>query len=412
MMNQGLISKALFFAIFLLPLIFIFSGCVYQSSSTPSVPVSNKDISCKEFCEQKPHIQCVGEWNISGEFPDCKCEFNCSISEADNEKEEIEGNIIESTESGQITKVNAETYKDAETYKETDVKTGTDLKTGTGSDAEKNKLAALHNKLLLWKKEGKRSIVGVSSNTIKVDENYWMYFTRNGIELAVSEDGLNFEEKGTVFPSRPDFMVTNPAVIKLESGFRMFYEGKNLNEPLQHRRLYSAFSEDGLKWKDEGLRFEDIGNAPGGKIFVSVPEVIEINGKLYLYYTRGITLAVAVSEDKGISWKKVKDIIFPGIKVGMDPDIIKIGDGFKLFFTTAESPDLQKAKFYILSASSLDGLNFILDEGIRLKPAEGKNIVSDVDVISIGNKKYRMYYSQASDFSFSDCEIFSAVSEE
>lgn len=33
--------------------------------------------SCQEYCMSQPHIQCVGEWNISGTYPDCVCGFVC-----------------------------------------------------------------------------------------------------------------------------------------------------------------------------------------------------------------------------------------------------------------------------------------------------------------------------------------------
>jgi len=37
--------------------------------------------SCEDYCIRQPHIMCVGEWNISGVYPDCVCDFNCDISE-------------------------------------------------------------------------------------------------------------------------------------------------------------------------------------------------------------------------------------------------------------------------------------------------------------------------------------------
>jgi putative hemolysin len=34
--------------------------------------------TCRDYCELKPHIECVGYWNISGSFPDCQCNYACS----------------------------------------------------------------------------------------------------------------------------------------------------------------------------------------------------------------------------------------------------------------------------------------------------------------------------------------------
>jgi len=33
---------------------------------------------CREFCEGLPHVTCVGYWNISGQFPNCNCQYVCS----------------------------------------------------------------------------------------------------------------------------------------------------------------------------------------------------------------------------------------------------------------------------------------------------------------------------------------------
>jgi putative hemolysin len=36
--------------------------------------------SCNEFCKAMPHVECVGYWNITGQFPNCECQYVCSIS--------------------------------------------------------------------------------------------------------------------------------------------------------------------------------------------------------------------------------------------------------------------------------------------------------------------------------------------
>lgn len=37
--------------------------------------------TCEEYCEGQTHIQCVGEWNISGAYPDCTCAWECEVTE-------------------------------------------------------------------------------------------------------------------------------------------------------------------------------------------------------------------------------------------------------------------------------------------------------------------------------------------
>lgn len=33
--------------------------------------------TCEEYCKEQPHILCVGEWNITGEYPNCNCQYVC-----------------------------------------------------------------------------------------------------------------------------------------------------------------------------------------------------------------------------------------------------------------------------------------------------------------------------------------------
>ena len=40
--------------------------------------------TCEQYCNAQPHVDCVGEWKITGKYPDCKCEFKCSIKENSN----------------------------------------------------------------------------------------------------------------------------------------------------------------------------------------------------------------------------------------------------------------------------------------------------------------------------------------
>jgi hypothetical protein len=53
--------------IFLLPVLAILvAGCVQQPTQT-----------CQEYCQDRSHIQCAGQWEISGVYPDCNCTWTC-----------------------------------------------------------------------------------------------------------------------------------------------------------------------------------------------------------------------------------------------------------------------------------------------------------------------------------------------
>lgn len=270
------------------------------------------------------------------------------------------------------------------------------------------------SKLLVWTREGK-IVDGVSSSTIIKDNEYWMYYTGMGIQLAKSPDGLNFVKLGTMIDvgdsTEKVGMVTNPAVFKTKDGnYRMIYEGNTVTKNKNDRKLYSAVSSDGLRWVVEtGIRFQDEGDGKPGELFTSVPDILRMeDGMLRMYYTRGTTSAIAISEDEGIIWTKEKNLELG--RIAVDPDVVRLEDGtYKLFFTTFDS-EFGRGEQYMMSASSLDGINFVLDEGKRLRPLPENDMVVDPDIIKLPDGRYRMYYGESSNgMMFS---IYSTVSAE
>jgi predicted GH43/DUF377 family glycosyl hydrolase len=260
------------------------------------------------------------------------------------------------------------------------------------------------NKLMKWTKEDGIRTSGVSSSTILKDNEYRMYYTWDGIELATSTDGLNFVNRENVIKNGPtgseQEMVTNPTVFELSDGkYRMIYEGSRWAEDetgkryQTNRKLYSAISSDGKKWtKEDGVRFWDYGDGKPGEIFTSVPDVIRLpDGRLRMYYTRGATSATALSSDEGLTWTKEIELKFR--KIVIDLDIVQLnGGGYKLFFTTFED-EFGIGEQWVMSASSLDGINFAVDEGKLIEPSTSGGLVTDPDVIKIDGG-YRMYYSE------------------
>ncbi len=160
--------------------------------------------------------------------------------------------------------------------------------------------------LMNWEKEsGTRIDDGVSSSTLVIDGMYVMYYTSNGIQIAQSSDGLTFENVGVAIENglmdSLQMMVSNSAIIELQNGsYRMIYEGQDANHD---RRLFSAFSEDGFTWSfEDGVRFQEEGDGKPGELFTSVPDIIRRDtGDLLMYYTRGISSAIALSSDEGLT---------------------------------------------------------------------------------------------------------------
>ena len=51
----------------------LFFGCTGNQK-----PLPNQNMSCIDYCKNQPHVQCVGEWKISGTYPNCGCNFVCN----------------------------------------------------------------------------------------------------------------------------------------------------------------------------------------------------------------------------------------------------------------------------------------------------------------------------------------------
>jgi hypothetical protein len=129
------------------------------------------------------------------------------------------------------------------------------------------------------------------------DGTYKMYYKGDGICLAVSPDGLRWENKGPLGlkPGQPgsfdDMMVGNCQVIKVNGQYLLFYEA------MDHEIYFCiglAVSEDGIHWKKD-----DRGEQPGGPVFrhspkgsgrfdaqaVGTPCVVPLpDGSFHLYY--------------------------------------------------------------------------------------------------------------------------------
>ncbi|MFA6530541.1 MAG: hypothetical protein WCT31_02335 [Candidatus Micrarchaeia archaeon] len=251
------------------------------------------------------------------------------------------------------------------------------------------------DRLLNWTEIGKVLDEGVSTSTyLWGDGKLRMYYTGMGIALAESTNGISFSKKGAVLDSKgTEFnMFSNQVIIKLKDGkYRMIYEGQTGDkwQGNQERKFYSAISNDGILWEREsGIRYSDY--SEGRYSFASVPDIIEMNRTLVMYYTSGLKSGIAISNDEGLAWTK-KSVIDLPFDVVLDPDIVQLSDGtYKLFFTSFPSGEFGMGNQVILSASSLDGFNFVLDSGNRMIC---DCMLVDPDVIEYKGD-YLMYYAK------------------
>ena len=137
--------------------------------------------------------------------------------------------------------------------------------------------------------------------------------------LAISTDGINWVKQGRVLSPDPstwegDYIAANGAVIADGERLLYFYQGGRVPQ------IGLATSPDGRAWKRHGDPV--LGLGPRGswdERGAADPYVIRAAGKLYLFYlgqdrARVQRLGVAVSDDNGITWTKLRanPILEPG----------------------------------------------------------------------------------------------------
>ena len=259
-----------------------------------------------------------------------------------------------------------------------------------------------------WLKEASiRVPEGVSSCTLMLPNGtYRMYYTgMDGILSAFSFDGLTWTVEDGVRISlgalgSEQERVCNCAVIEIPGGYRMIYEGVQGEPPNDVHRFFSATSTDGLNWtKEDGVRLESVGTSDYGQ--VSSPDIIILpDGSLRMYYVgdfyhkgaEGNSIRSAISYDFGLTWTREGSRALG--ENTMDPDIVKIGNEYRMFYTTL--PLGQKSgNLTICSAFSSNGLNWMEELGVRVAPSGPSDMKNcrHPDVVRLPDGAYRMYYT-------------------
>ncbi len=166
--------------------------------------------------------------------------------------------------------------------------------------------------------------------------------------------------------------------------------------------IYFSSSADGKTWPNGTL----IRNS------ASVPDVIQLSqdvgkfkkGELLVYFVdfssvagSGLeSLGIISSNDGGATWKDEGNMVLSGkVNAGaaVDPSIVQLSNGtLRLYFfgseITSGDPALVEGPHKVYSALSSDGIDFIVEPGIRFQA----NSLTDPEVIQYGGKWF-MYYS-------------------
>ncbi|MFA6035380.1 MAG: hypothetical protein WC759_00290 [Candidatus Micrarchaeia archaeon] len=221
------------------------------------------------------------------------------------------------------------------------------------------------------------------------------YCGAGGILSSISSDGLNFQKESGVRFNSNQGGTCDPSVISLPDGrFRMYYKiafGQG-GPGLAVHNVYSAISDDGLAFRDEGIRIDS--QKSGDEGWASVPEAIMLeDGSIRIYYVsgdyaaRGGTMS-AISSD-GLEFQKEEGARAEAL---VDPAALRMPDNsFLLFAVSLPAPPgvEQSLPQGIYMQGSEDGLQF--GAPVSVLQEDG---VYDPSVIETGENTFRIYYGK------------------
>lgn len=213
---------------------------------------------------------------------------------------------------------------------------------------------------------GTPSLTGLLGTAVTVttrpDGSLMAYYSGlgDGIRCAGSRDGSVWYEypDECLVPGSgvsPSSLFSSPWVFeRSDGGYRMIYGSSDREGPA----LYSAISEDGIRFTPEGrvtlTHASDSTSSPGDQF--SIPSGIRItDGRLRMYYAAaGGGIRSAISSDDGLTW-----IDEEGTRLlsATDPSVALLPDGkFGLFYVDLSTGSKGQK---LLLATSPDGITFM-----------------------------------------------------
>lgn len=255
-----------------------------------------------------------------------------------------------------------------------------------------------------------------STSTILLNGTYYMYLLDRDIAVRTSTDGESFSDSTqtgiAVQDGTAKNFIRNPAVISFaEDNFVMIYEGVDADGG---QRFFRATSTDGMTFSEtEGDEEEGAVMVPEGdeNDFMSVPDLIEFDSLLYLYYVANENqIFHATSDDEGLTWTKLGVITVSGIddEILVDPDIVLLADGTLRLYFALNEPGSNFGEGGIYSATSADGTTFELEGQVLSTDDSERKLDPDVVLQPSETDQYFLFYGYStgdgSDFGLTRAE--------
>lgn len=200
------------------------------------------------------------------------------------------------------------------------------------------------------------------------------------IGCSISTDGIHFEKQPFVIENLPKHKAVDPCVVKDSKGkFRLYYLAVNSwDDPEMERgnhEIHLALSDDGIHFKEYGIAFS--------QPYLVDPDVFEYKGTWFMYvFGKGKTI-IATSND-GYKFTYKQDLGINGYGT-VAPILLK--DGRLRLYAFEQRKHSGNA---FVSFISSDGINWVREEGIRLK-ANNDEQITDPFVIK-WKDGYKMYF--------------------
>ena len=272
-------------------------------------------------------------------------------------------------------------------------------------------LSAVSPDGILWTKEtGIRIDVGINDSqvyypqVVSNDDGYRMYYraghTPVKIGSAHSKDGMQWtlEPEIRVGPEAGHALerIESSSIIKLPNlSYRMYFGGVKRGA----WRIYTSSSDNGLQWNAETVSIDQTAESHLNQ--AKDPSVINENGHFRIFFTcfsadkrfskNDSQIFTALSDD-GLTWGIAIPCSGYSDAICSSPMVVKLDSGLlRMYFT--EFPDNTPIGARIVSATSVDGIGWTRELGVRISPdgEPDKHGVFCPHLVEIDDG-WRMYY--------------------
>jgi len=118
------------------------------------------------------------------------------------------------------------------------------------------------------------------------------------------------------------------------------------------------------------------------------------DGRLRMYITGMGGISSYISSD-GLNFSSEKTDVLPE---GINGEVFRLSDGrYRIIYNAVEGwhGPPEERRFYFISAVSVDGLNFVPEEGVRFRSqgAPDYDAISVPDIVNLSDGRLRMYYT-------------------